>query len=254
MNIYQLFCDVNERQIKNLPIDNGLKEITTDYLLKNINRSNLTAGRRKHVTSPIRPLFFFPQYESHKFRLITGEMPRTNMLSANHYELECLRILALWRHDEELVQSMLFRTTERINSTAFGHAEGNSESIGAATAVLRFLTVVLDNSDRWLNELVHKIDSSNNSSCNFYFCLALCDITSDAALEVIRKNKNRYMEMLRKGWLTGPAELDRYNILRKYILKSLLSRLDEYSYLSDSKIYISGADGRCYCDFEQNLS
>ena len=252
MNIYQLFCDVNERQIKGLPIDAETRENTTSYMLRNINRSNLSAGRSRLPASPVRPLFFSPQYENHKFRLITGEMPRTNMLSANHYELECLRILALWRHDEELVQSMLFRTTERINGASFGHAEGNGESASAAIAALRFLTAVLDNSDRWLNELIHKIDGSKNGCC-FYFCLALCDVKSDAALEVIRKNKERYMDMLGSGWLTGPSELDRYNILRKYIIRNLLSRLDEYRWISGARIYVSKADGRCYCDFEQNL-
>lgn len=248
MNMYQLLCDINEKQILNRPIDDEYISQSADYILHNLTRSSCHLRRaNKAQHPPIKPLFFIPQYEVRKFRLITGELPQTNMLCANHYELEILRVLARWRNSDEFVQSMLFRTTDRLNNATFGHGSGKGDSISTAVAVLRFLSVVLDNSDRWLNELIYNINTSSNLPAFFYYCLALSGIDSPAALETIYDMKDRCFDMLRRGWLIGPSELDKYNILRKYVLKNMLSKLDEYSYLSDTEVFVSKLDGRCYC-------
>ena len=246
--MYQLLCEINEKQILGIPVSDEYISQSADYILHNLTRSSKRSRRAaKTQPPPIKPMFFIPQFEVKKFRLITGELPQTNMLCANHYELEILRVLALWRHSDEFVQSMLFRTTDRLNNASFGHGSGKGDSISTAVSVLRFLSVVLDNSDRWLNELIHNINESPNLPAFFYYCLALSGIDSPAALEAIYGMKSRCFDMLRRGWLIGPAELDRYNILRKYVLKNMLSKLDEYSYLAQTEVFISKADGRCYC-------
>jgi hypothetical protein len=67
---------------------------------------------------------------------------------------------------------------------------------------------------------------------------------------MIRECKDFLLTLLGKGWLTGPAENDKYNPLIKYVLRNTLACLSEYEYLRDAEVYISGEERRCYCDVQ----
>ena len=72
------------------------------------------------MTVVLYPLFFILPYNNgRKLRLITGTLPKTQILSANHYELEILCLLALWDRRNPRVKHML--DVKRLDKCCFTH-------------------------------------------------------------------------------------------------------------------------------------
>jgi hypothetical protein len=205
------------------------------------------------------PLFYIvPHSGKKKPRLITGYLPRTHVLSANHYELEVLRLLALWGSDRRQVAEMIDQTLNRLDRTCFGHFCADGECTGASVVALRFLSAVKPVNDPWVEELLKPLGdlfagnrgqaSSHKNLPTFYFCLALSRTQSDTALQIIRERRDYLLRLLRAGWLTGPALLDQHNVVRKYVIRNALARLPELAHVKSAEVYVSDKDGRCYCD------
>jgi hypothetical protein len=81
-------------------------------------------------------------------------MPKTHLLSANHYELEILRLLALWGADNDQVAQMVYQSLKRLDATCFGHFCSEGECIGASIATLRLLSAVRPVNNTWIEEIL----------------------------------------------------------------------------------------------------
>jgi hypothetical protein len=196
--------------------------------------------------------YITPYNDGKKLRLVTGELPKTHILAANHYELEILRILALWDIDNPKVRFMIDETLKRLNTTCFAHWCPAGECVGAAVTVLRFISVLPEErrKDEWINQILPHLFEKNVSLPVFYMYSALPDIANALCLEFIADKKDWLIGMLTKGHLTGPAVQDTYCDIRKYVLRNALAMLPEYAHLKNRKIYISPKDSRCYFDVD----
>lgn len=68
-------------------------------------------------TDNIYPNYYIPPYNGNrKFRLIQGYLPKTNILYANHYELEIIRLLFLFAPENEQVNEMVDNTLQRLSN------------------------------------------------------------------------------------------------------------------------------------------
>jgi len=264
MTTYELLCETNSGLIEGRKFSDADGHGIVDALLSGIDSLETAGGfyaktRVSKENTHMYPQFYIPPHRGgKKHRLLTGYMPTTHILSANHYELEILRLLALWGSERKQGVEMVDRTVERLDATCFGHFCAKGECLGTSAVALRFLNAVRPDSKDWIEELLIPLgdaftgsDSQNKPPRNlpvFYVCLTLSEIQSDVVVEMVRKRSDYLLGLLRRGWLTGPAELDTYNVLRKYVVRNTLARLPEYEHIRNSQVYISDEDGRCYCD------
>ena len=263
LSTYEILCAANARLIRRQPVPDCDKQAIVKTLLSVVNPHadirRFHAGVRASADdTTMFPLFYVPPYhDGRKCRLLCGSLPTTHLLSANHYELEILRLLALWAPKELRVTDMVKRTLDRLRAACFGRYCAKGECVGASVAALRFLTAVKPASDPWIDAILQPLGeifvgqrgqaSTHRGLPIFYFCLALSETASDMAAQIIRRRSDFLLGLLRKGWLTGPAELDTYNPLRKVIVRNALAALPDYAHLRHAGVYVSEKDGRCYC-------
>lgn len=68
----------------------------------------------------VYPIFYIPPYlAKRKLRLIQGYLPKTNILYANHYELEVIRLLKIHSDDNPIVIEMVDKTLERLQKICY---------------------------------------------------------------------------------------------------------------------------------------
>ena len=265
MSTQELLRNTNCKMIKGEHFSDSEKQKITQNLLSAVSHQDTVSRFHKGVKSPndgriLYPLFYIPPYnDGKKSRLITGQLPKTQILSANHYELEILRILALWDKDNPKVQLMLDETLKRLDTTCFAHFCATGECVGAGIAVLRFLSVLSLRDDKWINEILtpmiaqynngHKgMAATNNNVPVFYLYSVLPDIANKSCYRLIEERKEWIIHMLTRGGIVGPAVQDTYNVTMLYILRNALAILPEYEYMKNAEVYISEKDNRCYCD------
>ena len=86
-------------------------------------------------TDNIYPNYYIPPYnENKKLRLVQGYLPKTNILYANHYELEIIRLLFLFTPENEKVIEMVRKTLQRLKDTCFGNSYFNLQEMLACVA------------------------------------------------------------------------------------------------------------------------
>jgi hypothetical protein len=127
MNAYEILCNTNRAIIKGQTIPDDEKQGIVQSLLSGASapvtvRRFLAGVKATEENRSQYPQFYIPPYNGgKKYRLITGQMPKTQILSANHYELEILRLLALWGSGNERVRQMTDQTLKRLDAACFGH-------------------------------------------------------------------------------------------------------------------------------------
>lgn len=262
MNVYEALYEANRRIIMGETVSADDKKEITGLFIRQASDQRTVDRFLKGVNAPddgraMYPHYYIPPYKTGKYRLITGELPKTHILSANHYELEIMRLLALWQGDTPAVRLMLDNTLKRLEATCFGRFCPAGECVGAGIIALRFYGTLLPAGHPRtlrllysLGELFMAYDGKASSIKNlpfYYFLLTLSDIQLDDARALIDAKKNLLTGLLTQGWRTGPAESDTYNVLRKYVLRNALSLLPEYTGYQAAEICISEKDGRCYC-------
>jgi hypothetical protein len=86
------------------------------------------------------PIYFIPPYnEGKKYKTLMTQTPKTHILSANMYELEILRLLAVLAPHDKTVTQMLNETKARLKTTCFGYMDdGLGECYDTSLIVLRF--------------------------------------------------------------------------------------------------------------------
>lgn len=255
--VNQILCKTNHQLIKGKVFSDDEKKYITDILLNNVSSKTAIERFNKGVKAPqdgriMYPLFYIPPYNPKKFITITGVMPNTHIFSTNHYELEILRILALWRLNDERVHNMLIKTKERLKTTCFGNFCNAGECFEASITTLRFLTAAFPNEDEWINVLTKKISEKIDTPSNggkrrsrvvHYYWLTLSDLYSP----IVNNEINRYRSQLEKivaKSVKCNSEYDKlFNPITIYIARNCLSRFPEHTQIRGMEGYM-GNDGR----------
>ncbi|SES88394.1 hypothetical protein [Paenibacillus sp. NFR01] len=258
--LHQEITLINHKMIMNEPIPEADKHCFMESILSRCKSRNDGSKDWSTKYNKAYPLQLLPTYEesqmerSKKLRLITGELPRTYLLSHHAYELEALRLLAMWKIDDVEVVKLLERTEERLADLSFDHLCGEDEWAGLSLVILRFWnTYKLQDIERMNKLLGNIIEHTFNNAQNmkkapsYYLWLALSELAdkSEIVNEVIFKHSQDLYNLFQKGWIVNPHNADRYNPIRKYIIKNALSKLPDFNYLKDAQV-VMGSDGRCY--------
>lgn len=217
----------------------------------------------------IYPNYYIPPYNSgKKLRLVQGYLPKTNILYANHYEAEILRLLVKFAPDNETVKDMVYHTLARFEKTCFGNSCTQGECIVAGICVLRLLAAVRPMDEMWIEKLLNPLGelflsfgsgqaASQKGIPLSYLLMVFSDINNDKTKHLLEQKKEWLVQLLRRGWITGKlsngkiSEGDTYNLLGKYIIRNAICTLPEYLKKENYRIYVDDADKRCYCDIPE---
>lgn len=271
MEKYKLLCELNQKEQLGREITEEAKNAAVSVFLNGRNASEeIVAYKKRMRVNPkedcMYPDYFIPPYNGgKKLRLVQGFLPKTNILYANHYEAEILRLLVKYAPGHELVKDMADHTLRRFEKTCFGNSCMQGECVAAGISVLRFLAAVQPMDATWIDKLLEPLGvlflsfgagqaASQKSVPLTYLLMAFTDINNEKTRNLLSQKREWLILLLRKGWLTGKlsngkiSEGDTYNLLSKYIIRNAICTLPEYSKKEDYRIYVDDADERCYCD------
>lgn len=251
MEKYKVLREISRKQIMGEEIPDIVKAETASILLEGICCREDILKYKKHMrvnaeTDSIYPDYYIPPYNGNrKLRLIQGYLPKTNILYANHYELEILRLLFLFAPENQQVNEMVDHTLQRLKNTCFGNACTQGECMAAGISVLRLLSVTKPDDLEWIDKLLGPLGdrflSFGNGQASIrkgiplsYLLMAYADINNEKTRDLIREKKEWLLDLLRRGWMTGKlsngqiSEGDGYNLMGKYIIRNALGTLPEY--------------------------
>ena len=271
MEKYHILMEANRRQIFGEELSDTEKEAAASILLDGVSCKEdiLKYKKRMRVnveTDHIYPDYYIPPYDGNrKLRLVQGHLPKTNILYANHYELEIIRLLFLLAPEDKRVNEMVDHTLQRLKNTCFGNSCAQGECMAAGISVLRLLAAARPDDSEWIGQLLGPLGdiflsfgpgqaSIQRGVPLSYLLMAFTDINNGTTRDLIAQKKEWLLDLLRRGWITGKlsngkvSEGDRYNLLGKYIIRNAIGTLPGYEDISAHKIYVSGKDERCYCD------
>lgn len=267
MENYQLLMELNRKEICGEGISTTEKADAVSAFLGEVCSGNEIMRYKKRMKTDndsLYPNYYLPPYNGgRKLRLVQGYLPKTNILYANHYELEILRLLHRFAPENESVGEMVRGTLQRLKDTCFGNSCDQGECIATGISALRFLAAVSPNDTEWIDRLLDPLGeiflsfgpgqaAIQRSVPVSYLLMALTDIDSDKTRALISQKKEWLLDLLRRGWITGRlsngkiSEGDTYNLLGKHILRNAIATLPEYADASKYEIYV-GEDERCYC-------
>lgn len=265
MERYRIICDINRKQIFGEEISHDEKEVIVSTLIGKMNPDEILNRIKEHPHTAKCPYFYLPPHNNgKKLRLIQGYMPKTNILYNNHYELEILRLLAMYASSDPMVDVMVKMTLERLRNTCFGKSCTKGECFPTGISVIRLL-YVLKVEDEWISNLLYPLGEVFKSFGNgqaaiqknlplSYLLMAMTEIKNETTINLIDSKKEWLLELLRRGWLTGKlsngkiSEGDTYSLMGKYIIRNALGILPEYNNIAEHKIYVNPSDERCYCE------
>lgn len=144
MDAYTLICDTNRALAEGIEFTGTEHGAVADRFLAAVDKKETVVRYHRAVNATgegraLYPLFYIPPYNDGKrLRLFTGELPKTQILSANHYELEILRLLAQWAPEHPSVKHMLEETSVRLRSACFARFCTMGECVGAGIAAMRY--------------------------------------------------------------------------------------------------------------------
>lgn len=267
---YRVLTEINRKEIFAVEITDGEKQEAVSVLLNGIScMEDIIRYKKRIRVKPgdnMYPFYYIPPYnDNKKLRLIQGYLPKTNILYANHYELEIIRLLFMFAPGNEKIREMAGNTLNRLKNTCFGDFCAKGECLATGISVLRFLAVVKPDDKEWIDKLTlllgERFLSFGSGQAELqkgipfsYLLMAFTDINSEKTRGFIIQKKEWLEGLLRKGWLTGRlkngriSEGDSYNLMIKYIIRNSISALPGYEHVSKSEIYINEKDGRCYCN------
>jgi hypothetical protein len=199
------------------------------------------------------PAIFVPSDEERdsRLRLITGELPKTRILSDNAYELEIMRLIALWGREKEKADDVLKITEKRLVKACFSIFCSKGECTGAVMAFLRFWAAYKPGDIDRQKEIIAQMKPYRDGLGRwrkgldlpaFYTYSAFCECAYEAVEEELLYCRNLLWNLLNRPWLNEP-----YNLLRKHVVKNALSRIPEYGFVENTNLYI-GDDGRWHAE------
>ncbi|MDE6763150.1 MAG: hypothetical protein K2J73_05680 [Oscillospiraceae bacterium] len=271
MEKYKILMEINKKAIFAEEISDAEKEKAVSVLLNGVCHKEEILKYKKRMkadpkTDTIYPDYYIPPYNGNKkLRLIQGYLPKTNILYANHYELEVIRLLFMFASDNEKVNEMVESTLQRLKNTCFGNSCTQGECVATGISVLRFLAAVRPDDSEWIDKLLNPLGDmflsfgSGQAAVQkgiplSYLLMAFTDINSEKTRYLITQKKEWLLDLLRRGWITGKlsngkiSEGDSYNLMGKYIIRNAIGTLSGYEDVSKYEIYVSSKDERCYCN------
>jgi len=258
--LYDLVCSVNSRIITGDSLSNQEKNNAIDTILssRNLEDMVLKSARKldsKNISSrtAMYPAIFIPTDEERdsRLRLITGELPKTKILSDNAYELEIMRLIALWGRGKEKADDILKITEKRLAKACFSTFCSKGECTGAVMAFLRFWAAYKPDDIERQKEIIAQMKPYRDGRSSwrkgldlplFYTFSAFSECAYEAVEEELLYCKNLLWNSLNRPWLNEP-----YNLLRKYVVKNALCRIPEYEFVENTNFYI-GDDGRWHAE------
>ena len=268
---YKILCELVRKEQFGEEIAEEEKTTAVSIFLDGRNNSEEIIRYKKRMrVNPIAdcvyPNYYLPPHnEGKKLRLVQGYLPKTNILYANHYEAEILRLLVKFAPDNETVKDMVYHTLERFDKTCFGNSCTQGECITTGICVLRFLAAVQPVDEIWINKLLDPLgeaflsfgpgQAASQRGIPFsYLLMAFTDINNEKTRNLLMQKREWLVDILRRGWITGKlsngkiSEGDTYNLLGKYIIRNAVCTLPEYPKKEDYRIYVDDVDERCYCE------
>jgi hypothetical protein len=258
--LYDLLCSVNARLIMGETVGEDERRAIVDKICSSRDLRGFISISTKEFGAPetpgrsaMYPTVFIPSAEERagRLRLITGELPRTKLLSDNAYELEIMRLLSLWARGHQAVEAILEVAEARTRGAPFSSFCAKGECPGVSVAFLRFWIAYRPNDLAKQREIIRQMrpfsrthDSGQGSWVRglkvpkFYLLSALNECAYQVVEEELRCGTSLLLRMLKKPWLDEP-----YNLLRKHVVRTALSRIPEYEYVSRASFY-KGDDGR----------
>ncbi len=265
MNSYELMIKINHALIKgDKPSNDHINKIV-ERLLSDSVINKKQVGRCTRVgfssnydkgTSGIYPVFYIPPYNNgKKLETILGQTPKTQILSANMYELEILRLLYIFAPENNDVKKMISMTLERLKNTCFGYMDdGKGECFDASLVVLRFLASAARNENQWIKSRIdnfnrHYGDKKRPWYSLYYYWLCLSELPSDISKSETEKYKDEILDRLINRRLPYNGENDRLiNPVIICILRNVISKYPEYYYIRKRQPYLNDRDGRLCFD------
>ena len=118
MKMYKMLMEINRKQVFGEEIPDAEKREVVAVFLNGVcdKEEILKYKKRMRInaeTDNIYPYFYIPPYNANKkLRLVQGYLPKTNILYANHYELEIIRLLYMFAPGNEIVCDMVKTTLQ----------------------------------------------------------------------------------------------------------------------------------------------
>lgn len=251
MNKYETLIEINRKEVFGEAISSQDKEMAVSAFLNGMNRKEEVQNfkRRMRVndeTDTIYPQFFIPPYNgTKKLRLVQGYLPKTNILYANHYELEILRLANMFAPENERIATMTQNTLQRLKNTCFGNSCMQGECFATGISVLRFLAVAQPEDEEWIDRLLsplgeHFLSLGTGQATGLkkvpltYLLMAFTDVNNQKTRELLRKRVEWLLDLLRKGRLTAKLsngempEGDMNTLMKTYIIGNAIGILPEY--------------------------
>jgi len=207
------------------------------------------------------PIFYIPPYnDGRKFQTVIPLTPKTQILSANSYELEIIRLLFIFAPVNLEVQDMINKTLTRLKTTCYGYNDcAVGECFHTALIVLRFLAAAAPGDTEWINKLIsffnrHMVEKlmlrnkGVHGNVLWYYWMCLSELPFEIAEPEIQKYKDRIIHQLSRSSVMN-NEIDKINHpVMICVIRNALSRLPEYAYIKDRQPYLSEKDGRLHFD------
>ena len=267
MESYELMIKVNHYLIKGGKLSDGQIGAIVNQLFADRSKSEQAQRFYAGVKFPnnldgsgreMYPLFYIPPYNNgKKLKTVLGQTPNTQILSANMYELEILRLLCVFAPENSEVKNMVTKTLKRLKTTCFGYMDdGVGECFDASLVVLRFLAAAAQNETEWIKSRIDNYDRHCGDKKRpwfslWYYWLCLSELPFDIAYPEVEKYKDEMLNRLTNKSYAMNSENDKImQPVRLCILRNILSKYPEYEYIKERQPYVSDKDGRLYFDLE----
>ncbi|MCL2159778.1 MAG: hypothetical protein FWH48_10255, partial [Oscillospiraceae bacterium] len=205
------------------------------------------------------PIYFIPPYnENKKYQTVIPMSPKTHILSANSYELEIIRLLHLFRPEDDAIKDMVKNSLARLKTTCYGYQNCDvGECFHAALIVLRFVAATSPDDSEWINKLLafflEHMDEKLalrgkgvHGNVLWYYWLCLSELSIALAEAEILRYKDRIIGQLNRSSVMN-SENDKINHpVLICAIRNALSRLPEYEYIKSRQPYLSEKDGRLH--------
>lgn len=245
MSAYRTAIETNYRMIKGENIAENEREAIVGELLEAAETDPaMPTGSRA-----MYPVFYIPP-QGVKLQSLMAQIPKTKILAGNMYELEILRILCLLAPEDPRVIFMRDETLKRLKSTCFGwEDDGVGECFDASLIVLRFLCAAAPEDKEWIKGRIenynrHADDKKRPWFPLWYFWLCLSEMPLELALPEMERHREKLEKKLRRSYVMHSEQDLALHPMLVCMLRNLMSRLPEYSWLAGCEPCVSGADGR----------
>ena len=249
MIAYELMIKTNHHLIRG----GEFNETDKADIVRRLRASRITDGRKRTFNSNWYPKYYIPPHNNGKrLQTIIPMSPKTYIVADNAYEFEMLRLLHLFRPDDE-VSHMIEGTLNRLKQTCFGYESCHyAECFEAGLTVLRFLSFAATHDRDWIKKQItvydnHFADNRRHSGVQRYYWLILSDMPFDIAKPEILRQKETIIDHISRSYLIKNGDED----ILLYVMRNALARLPDYSYIKDRHPYVKEKTKRLHFNMEK---